>query len=191
MIMLNPEIFLQPADGLLIVDVQVDFCPGGALPIPNGDQVLDVVNLWIQTAYTKQSPLFFSRDFHPLKHPSFQDQGGSWPVHCLQDSPGAEFHPHLFLPQESILITKGVRFDHDQNSAFDQTGLQYLVQKMNLQRMIVAGLALDVCVQATVLDSLKVGLETHVLLQGTRAVSESGGQQAQQQMQQAGAVLHS
>jgi nicotinamidase/pyrazinamidase len=186
----DPESFFQPGDALLVVDVQVDFCPGGALPIPDGDQILASLNPWIRSAEAKDLHIVFSRDFHPRKHPSFQDQGGSWPVHCLQDTPGAAFHPELFLPRNRILVTKGVRFDQDQNSAFDQTGLEHLLQGLGLHRVIVAGLALDVCVLATVLDSSRLGLNTHVLLSCTRAVSESGGRDAKEQMQQAGAVLH-
>lgn len=188
--MRDPVSFLQPRDCLLVVDVQVDFCPGGALPIPEGDQVVEALNPWIHAAESMGLPLIYSRDFHPRKHPSFQEQGGQWPAHCLQDTPGAAFHPDLYLPQNSILVTKGVRFDQDQNSAFDQTGLYYLLQNLGLQRLIVGGLALDVCVRATVLDSLQQGLMTHVLLSCTKAVSNAQGQEAKEQMQEAGAVLH-
>ncbi|MFP4213933.1 MAG: isochorismatase family protein [Desulfohalobiaceae bacterium] len=181
--------FLQSKDCLLVVDVQNDFCPGGALPIPEGDQVVEALNPWIRSAQAQGLGTIFSRDFHPRMHPSFQDQGGPWPAHCLQDSPGAAFHPELYLPENRILVSKGVRFDRDQNSAFDQTGLQQLLQKLGVQRLIVGGLALDVCVLATVLDSLKLGLQTHVLLACTRAVSQEGARQALEQMQQAGAVL--
>ncbi|MFO8031205.1 MAG: isochorismatase family protein [Desulfohalobiaceae bacterium] len=89
----DPERLLQPHDCLLLVDVQLDFCPDGSLPIPEGDQVVQALNPWIRAAQAKGLDIIFSRDFHPRKHPSFQEQGGPWPEHCLQDTPGGSFPP--------------------------------------------------------------------------------------------------
>ena len=119
----------QPGDALLIIDVQNDFCPGGALPIPEGDQVVPVLNAWIDAASQAGIPVYLSRDWHPKHHPSFTEEGGLWPVHCLQDTPGAAFHPGLRVPPEAVIVTKGTRFDQDQNSAFDQTGLAVHLRK--------------------------------------------------------------
>jgi nicotinamidase/pyrazinamidase len=185
--MAKPEEILQKGDALLVVDVQKDFCPGGALPIEGGDQVVPVLNRWIAVAVQKGIPIYLSRDWHPLRHPSFQRHGGPWPPHCLQDSDGARFHPDLLAPEDAIVVTKGVRFDQDQNSAFDQTGLAVQLRKDGVRRLIVGGLAEDVCVLATVLDGLREGFEVILILDGTRPVTPDGGEQARKKMKEAGA----
>ena len=110
-------------------------------------------------------------------------------MHCVQDTWGASFHPDLLRPGASIVITKGVRFDQDQNSAFDQTGLNYLLSREQILRLWVAGLALDVCVQATVNDALQLGYRVMLLVQATRAVSPERGKTTLESLQQAGAEL--
>ena len=182
-------ISFQPGDALLIIDVQVDFCPGGALPIPAGDQVVLVLNRWIDAAAQVSIPIYLSRDWHPKHHPSFAEEGGLWPVHCLQDTPGAAFHPGLHKPPEAVIITKGTRFDQDQNSAFDQTGLAVHLRKAGIRRLIVGGLAEDVCVLSTVLDARTEGFAVSVIAAGTRPVTPEGGAAARQQMLAAGAEL--
>src|SRR5918996_307368 len=104
---------LQTGDALLLVDVQIDFCPGGALPIEDGDAVVPVLNRWIAAAVDAHVPIYASRDWHPAGHLSFKDSGGPWPAHCLEDGDGARFHPDLRLPASAIVVTKGVRFDKD------------------------------------------------------------------------------
>ncbi|MFW5452034.1 isochorismatase family protein [Thioalkalivibrio sulfidiphilus] len=183
--MSNPD-FL-PGDALLLVDVQIDFCPGGALPIEEGDQVVPVLNRYLDAAVARGVPVYASRDWHPAGHPSFKDQGGPWPVHCLQDSEGARFHPDLRLPQDTILITKGTRFDQDQNSAFDQTGLATELRRRQIRRLWVGGLAEDVCVAATVRDALDEGFDVLLIGAGTRPVTVEGGQQARRRMSASGA----
>lgn len=187
--MLANSFQLQNNDALLVVDVQNDFCPYGALPVPNGDKVVPVLNNWIKKALTQNLPIYFSRDFHPLKHPSFQSEGGRWPIHCLQDSKGARFHSDLIVPDNAIIVTKGVRFDQDQNSAFDQTGLFYQMQREGINRLCIGGLALEVCVLATALDSIRFNLDTYVLLEGSCAITDQGAQEALNQMHAAGVNL--
>ena len=179
--------FLKTGDALLIIDVQIDFCPGGSLPIEDGDQIVPVLNEWIEAARVKEIPVYASRDWHPNKHPSFKENGGLWPVHCLQDSLGAGFHPDLNLPEETVLISKGVRFDQDQNSAFDQTGLAVQLRKDGIRRLYVGGLAEDVCVLATVLDACHEGFETVLIRDATRSISQEGGRAARETMRAAGA----
>ena len=180
---------LGPGDGLLVVDVQRDFCPGGALPIERGDAVVPVLNRWLRVASERGLPVYASRDWHPRGHPSFRGQGGDWPPHCIQGSPGAAFHPDLELPEGAVLVTKGTRFDKDQLSAFDDTGLRGRLGRDGVRRLFVGGLARDVCVRATVLDALRAGLAVHVLVDGTRAVSEEDGHEALDEMARAGAKL--
>ena len=176
-------------DALVIVDVQNDFCPGGALPIDEGDRVVPVLNRWIAAARAGGSSVYASRDWHPAGHMSFQEGGGPWPPHCLQDSDGARFHPDLALPASTIVVTKGVRFDHDQNSAFDDTGLAIQLRREGVSRLFVGGLAEDVCVRATVLDGLKEGFHVILITDGTRPVTEEGGRKAREDMRKAGARL--
>jgi len=189
--MTRENISLQDSDALLVVDPQNDFCPGGALPIPQGDQVIPVINTWIRAALSRGIPVYCSRDFHPREHPSFQEQGGPWPQHCIQDTWGAGFHPHLEVPEQARLVTKGVRFDMDQNSVFQETGLISRLERDGTKRLVVMGLALDVCVRASVLDGLKSGFEMLVILDGCRAVTEESGQEAIREMEEAGAICSS
>ena len=181
------EEVLQPGDALIIVDVQNDFCPGGALPIENGDDVVPVLNRWITAAIVRHVPIYASRDWHPVGHLSFAQQGGLWPPHCIQDSDGARFHPQLQLPGSAIKITKGVRFDQDQNSVFDQTGLADQLRLTGIKRLWIGGLAEDVCVLATVLDARRYGFDVIVIENATRPVSADRGEQARRQMSAAGA----
>ena len=151
------ELTFEKGDGLLIVDLQNDFCPGGALPIEEGDAVVPVINRWIETALALKAPVYASRDWHPVAHVSFKEQEGEWPPHCLQDTEGARFHPDLKLLESVVKITKGVRFDQDQNSVFDQAGLAVRLKRDGVNRLFVGGLALDVCVLASVMDAIKEG----------------------------------
>lgn len=182
---------IRTGDGLMIVDLQVDFCPGGALPIPDGDTVLPVLNEWIAAAGTKGVPIYASRDWHPERHPSFRSEGGEWPPHCLQDSPGAAFHPRLELPERTVKVTKGTRFDQDQYSAFDQTGLRERLRKDGVHRLFVGGLAQDVCVCATVLEARSLGFEVVLIPGGSLPVTREGGVEAIRKMSEAGARVTS
>lgn len=179
----------QPGDALLLIDVQNDFCPGGALPVAEGDRVVEVLNRWLCAARASGAPVYASRDWHPLGHLSFREQGGPWPRHCVQDSPGARFHPALELPEDAIVINKGVRFDKEQYSAFHETGLASRLERDAVRRVFVGGLAQDVCVLETVLDARKAGLEVHVIASGTRPVDPEEGRRALERMRQAGAVI--
>jgi len=196
----NPELSLTvrsagtdmsggPLNDSIIVDVQNDFCPGGALPIDKGDEIVPVINRWIFAALAKGIPLYASRDWHPARHLSFQEEGGPWPVHCVQDTAGAGFHPDLRLPDSVIKVTKGVRFDRDQNSVFDGTGLAGQLRKNGIARLWVTGLAEDVCVLATVLDGRKEGFEVVLVEDATRSITRESGEKARQTMREAGARI--
>ena len=180
---------LRAGDALLVVDVQRDFCAGGALAIAGGDEVVPVLNDWIRAAADARVPVFVSRDWHPRGHPSFAERGGPWPAHCVQDTPGAAFHPELRVPPDAVLVSKGARFDKDQSSAFDDTGLAAELERRGVRRLFVGGLAEDVCVRATVLDALDGGFEVHVLEDATRPVDRVGGANARAAMRAAGAVI--
>jgi nicotinamidase/pyrazinamidase len=182
-----PHQSLQPGDALIVVDVQEDFCPGGALPIERGDEVVPILNRWISAAVDARVPVVASRDWHPEHHMSFAESGGEWPVHCVQDSAGARMHHDLKLPASAILVTKGAHLDRDQYSAFDGTELAADLRKRGVTRVWIGGLAEDVCVRATVLDARQEGFETIVIADGTRPVTREGGARADEEMRQAGA----
>ncbi len=180
---------LEAGDGLLLVDVQRDFCPGGALAVEEGDLIVPLLNRWLRAARERGIPVYASRDWHPRGHPSFAEQGGPWPTHCIQDSPGADFHPGLELPADAVLVTKGVRFDRDEYSVLGDTGLADRLRRDGVERLWVGGLALDVCVRASVLDALRTGFQVHLLVDATRPVSAEEGRRALDEMKSAGAVL--
>ena len=190
MIDMDPLKTLRKGDALLVVDVQRDFCPGGAVAITAGDAVIPVLNQWLEAARDRGVPVYASRDWHPREHPSFREQGGPWRSHCVQGTEGAAYHPSLRLPPNTIHIAKGTRLDRDQLSAFDETGLAEHMQKHGVKRVWVGGLAQDQCVRATVIDARREGFEVHVLADATRAVSTTDGQKALREMGAAGAIVH-
>lgn len=187
--MAEPKQRLGRDDAVLAVHVQNDFCPGGALPVPKGDEVVPVLNRWIRAAREQGARVYASRDWHPLRHPSFESEGGEWPPHCIQDSPGARFHPDLELPADVPIVSSGVRFDHDQYSGFNETGFAELLGRDGVRRLWVGGLALEVCVFHTVMDGLASGFEMHLLRDACRALDEGGGEEAVRKLREAGARI--
>lgn len=187
--MSQTPIALKPGDALFVVDVQNDFCPEGALPIESGNEVVPELNRWLDVADEASVPVYASRDWHPLTHLSFQPHGGPWPIHCVQDTRGAAFHAGLRLPRDAIVVTKGTRFDKDQYSAFDETGLSEELRRNDISRLWIGGLALDVCVRATVLDAVKAGFEVHLIVEGSRPVTPEGGEGALAEMRNAGVII--
>jgi nicotinamidase/pyrazinamidase len=162
---------------LLIVDMQRDFMPGGALPVPEGDTIIPKVNAYIGQFRMAGAPLFASRDWHPPETSHFQAQGGPWPPHCVQGTPGAEFHPDLKLPEEIVIVSKGMDPNEDAYSAFQARSLaegrtlgEYL-RARGVAHLYVLGLALDYCVKWSALDAVRQGLRATVLIDATRAVN--------------------
>ena len=180
---------LQPGDALLIVDVQNDFFPAGALPVADGDKIIPTVNQWITAAQKAHIPIFISRDWHPHNHCSFQTYGGRWPAHCVQNTQGAEFHAAINVPKNAILISKAFTRDKDAYSAFE--GITPDGKKMadhlrahNITRLWVCGLALDYCVRASAIDARALGIEVHVLLAATRPVAKETGEKTLAELRQ-------
>lgn len=178
-------------DALLVVDVQNDFCPGGRLAVVGGDEIVPVLNRWIESAHKAGAQVVASRCWHPPHHVSFEERGGTWPEHCVRGGAGAEFHPGLDLPREALIISKGMDPDKDNYSAFDDTGLAERLRSRGVTRVWVGGLAQDVCVRATVLDALNEGFETHLIANATRPVelTPGDGARALKEMCAAGAYL--
>lgn len=180
---------LGPEDAVVLVDVQRDFCPGGALPVPEGDRVVSVLNRWVERAARAGAVVVASRDHHPPEHVSFATRGGPWPEHCVQGTPGAELHPELRLPEGALELMKGQDPNREAYSAFDGTALAERLRARGVRRVFVGGLAEDVCVRATVLAALREGFEAHLLANATRPVDAREGRRARREMQESGAVL--
>jgi nicotinamidase/pyrazinamidase len=185
----TPYEYIEKGDAVLVVDVQKCFCPGGELPVGNCDSVVRILNEWIEAAILKGVPVYFTRDWHPRNHISFENFGGQWPLHCIQDTDGARFHPGLKRPGNAVVVTKGVRFDQDQYSAFDQTGLAVQLRKDGIRRIWIGGLALDVCVYESVMDALKEGFEVRLLREASCPVDVKNGLKALKEMEAAGAQI--
>lgn len=159
-------------DFLIIVDVQRDFCPGGALPVPEGDQVVPVLNRYIDAFRKAKAKIFATRDWHPPNHVSFKGYGGVWPPHCIQGSKGAEFHSELRLPEDVDIISKATDPSRESYSGFDGTELEEELKKRGANRIFVGGLATDYCVKNTVLDALRLGFETILLVDATKGINQ-------------------
>ena len=175
---------------LIIVDVQNDFCPGGTLAVKDGDQVVGPLNKLIREFERTGDPIFKSRDWHPATTKHFQKFGGTWPVHCVQNTRGAEFHPDLIDSDRITIISKGLG-DEDSYSAFDGTKLEAMLQELCVEELIIGGLATDYCVKQTVLDGLKNGFKVKAVSEAMRAVeAEPGdGEKAIEEMKAAGAEI--
>lgn len=169
---------------LLIIDVQNDFCPGGALAVPNGNQVVAPLNRAITHAMANSWLVVASRDWHPSQTIHFKEFGGLWPVHCVQNTSGAEFHPSLNLPEGTIVVSKGMNNQDDGYSLFEGVNLREndwplslssVIMLYNCREVYVGGLATDYCVKATALDAVKKGFKTYLLLDACRAVNVNPG----------------
>ncbi len=180
---------MEDGDALLVVDVQNDFCPGGALAVAEGDEVISPLNRLIKAARAEGRPIVASRDWHPPGHISFAERGGPWPPHCVQQSHGAAFHPDLELPEDAKVVSKGQSPEKDDYSAFQGTGLDSYLKARGVRRLWVGGLAQDVCVRATVIDALDEGFEVHLFRDATRPVNAEDPDAAMDEMLQAGALV--
>lgn len=161
---------------LLVVDVQNDFCPGGALAVPDGDKIVPVLNKYIAKFSKENLPVFFSRDWHPKKTVHFKKFGGTWPVHCLQETKGAEFHPKLKMPKEAMILSKGMSAQEDSYSAFqaqDENGMRFLnlLKIFGITELYIGGLATDYCVRFSAIDALKNGFKVNLLADAVKGVN--------------------
>ena len=189
------NVTIDPArDALIVVDVQNDFCPGGSLAVPAGDEVAPVLNRYAERFARAGAPVFASRDWHPARTRHFKAGGGVWPPHCVQDTQGADFHPGLGLPPGTEVVSKGMDPAEDAYSVFQaetSAGMPFAAAlgEQGVGRLFIGGLATDYCVKATALDALKEGFEV-VLLEdaiGAVDVAPGDGARAIEEMARAGA----
>lgn len=156
---------------LIVVDVQNDFCPGGALAVTDGDKVVDPINELSKQFEADGLPIIFTRDWHPANHLSFKENGGIWPPHCIAGTPGAAFHPNLYFPSVAFLVSKATEPDMEAYSGFQGTGLASWLRQIDVDELVVAGLATDYCVKNTVIDAIKLGFKVTLALNAIKAVN--------------------
>jgi nicotinamidase/pyrazinamidase len=180
----------QKKQALIVVDVQNDFCPGGSLAVAHGDQVVGPLNKLIDKFLADGLPVYKTRDWHQPTTKHFQKYGGTWPVHCVQGTRGAEFHPQLRDDPRVHIISKGLG-DTDCYSAFDETDLAQQLRNQGISELLVGGLATDYCVKNTVLDAIKNGFHVKALEDAMKAVdvNPGDGERAKKEMQAAGAIM--
>jgi nicotinamidase/pyrazinamidase len=186
---MNP-IALTPADALIIVDLQNDFLPGGSLGVPQGDDVIAPIQRLIGLYQAHGLPIYASRDWHPVGHCSFTEQGGIWPIHCIAGSHGAAFSAAIPLEEFTTVISKATTVEKDAYSAFNGTGLGDQMRARGIERVAVCGLATDYCVLNTARDALTEGFAALLVLDAIRAVNvkPGDGERAIAEMQAAGAL---
>jgi nicotinamidase/pyrazinamidase len=167
---------MESKKALVIVDVQNDFCPGGALGVQDGDRVVPVLNRYIEKFAQAGMPVLVTRDWHPPRTTHFNTAGGLWPPHCVQGSKGAEFHPALKISSDTVVLSKGMAVDEDNYSGFDAVDsrgvvLKDVLRQSGIERIYVGGLATDYCVKETVLDGLGEGFQVVLLQDAVRGVN--------------------
>jgi nicotinamidase/pyrazinamidase len=162
---------LTTGTALLVIDVQNDFLPGGALAVRGGNAILPVLNRYLAAANSSGTPVYASRDWHPVNHCSFTPQNGAWPPHCVADTQGAAFAPALELPSRTVIVDKGTHPDLEAYSAFAGTGLAERLRAAGISNVLVGGLAADYCVLNTVTEALAEGFGVIVLCDGIAAVN--------------------
>lgn len=172
---------------LVIVDVQNDFCLGGKLPVPEGDKVVAVLNGYIEIFKVKNLPIFASRDWHPQQTKHFKESGGDWPKHCLQNTKGAEFHPSLNLPEDTIVLSKGMDPESEGYSAFEGKNkegknFQKLLKTKKVKKLYIGGLATDFCVKHTVLEALAQGFQVQLLVDAIKGVNPDKSEEIKKEM---------
>ena len=176
---------------LLLVHLQNDFCPGGALAVPGGNEIMALANACIQLFLSQGIPVVATRDWHPANHCSFKEQGGPWPPHCVQGSFGAQFHPELQLPPGTLIVSGATNPKKEAYSGFDGTSLEDRLEDLGAETLFVLGLATDYCVKQTVLDACQRGFRVILLEDGIRGIEVRPGDcsQALSEMREAGAIL--
>jgi nicotinamidase/pyrazinamidase len=175
------------AEALLIIDFQNDFTSGGALEVPNGDEIADPV----KRLADRFDIVMATRDWHPPDHASFETQGGPWPVHCVRGTPGAEFHPAMDAVALDEVVDVGREREDEGYSGFEKSELANLLRERGVDKVYVTGLATDYCVRASAIDACREGFDTTVVEDAIRAVNvePDDGERAIEDMKRAGATL--
>jgi nicotinamidase/pyrazinamidase len=173
------------SEALLIIDFQNDFTSGGALEVPEGDEIAEPV----KRLADRFEIVMATRDWHPPDHASFETQGGPWPVHCVRGTPGAEFHPAMDEVALDEVVDVGREREDEGYSGFEKSELANLLRERGVDKVFVTGLATDYCVRASAIDACREGFDTTVVEDAIRAVNVNpdDGERAIEDMKQAGA----
>jgi nicotinamidase/pyrazinamidase len=182
---------LEKKKALIVVDVQNDFCPGGSLPVAQGNEVVAPLNQLMKEFLDRGEPVYKTRDWHPPQTKHFAGYGGIWPFHCVQNTRGAEFHPDLLDDPRITVISKGIDDKSDGYSGFDGTNLGELLREEGVSEIWVGGLATDYCVKETVIDGVRRGFKVKALADAMRSVNVNpdDGANAVEQMKSVGAEI--
>jgi nicotinamidase/pyrazinamidase len=162
---------IRPDDALVIVDVQHDFLPGGALAVAEGERIFAPLN----ALAPRFAHVYATRDWHPADHSSFAQHGGPWPVHCVANTHGAAFDPRLELAHVHVVVEKGTARETDGYSGFAATRLEQDLREHGVRRLFIGGLATDYCVKATALDAKRAGFDAVVIQDASAAVNVDPG----------------
>ena len=173
---------MPASKALLVVDIQNDFCPGGSLGVKDGDQIIPVINQYVQLFLKSNLPVFVSRDWHPPNTKHFQQFGGPWPIHCVQHTKGGGFHPDFRVPDKAIIVSKGTDPQLDGYSVFEAIDAENkpfpeILKNLAISELYIAGIATDYCVKFTAIDALKKGLKLTVLVDAIKGVNEEASEQ--------------
>jgi nicotinamidase/pyrazinamidase len=174
-------------EALLIVDVQNDFLPGGALAVPDGDAVIDPINALV--ADPRFAIVLATRDWHPPDHNSFAEQGGPWPPHCVQDTPGAELTDRLDRDAIDAVIDTGTTPEAEGYSGFENDELRELLRLEQIDALTIVGLATDVCVKHTAADALRETLRVTIETDAVRGIDADESAHALKELSEAGALV--
>ena len=176
---------------LVVIDIQNDFCPGGALAVAEGDRVVEPTNRLIGHFRRQGAPIFYTRDWHPANHCSFKQFGGPWPVHCVQNSAGAQFHRDLDAPDDAAILNKAWQPDSEDFSGKSSSELFTRLVQAHVRRVVLAGLATEYCIKATAHDARAEGFEVIVITDAIRPVNvrPGDGQRALDDMRARGVAL--
>ncbi|WP_456367789.1 nicotinamidase [Thermococcus sp.] len=177
----------MPEEALIVVDMQRDFMPGGALPVPEGDKIIPKCNEYIKEFKERGALIVATRDWHPENHISFRERGGPWPKHCVQNTPGAEFVVNL--PEDAVIISKATEPDKEAYSGFEGTNLAEILKKNGVKRVYICGVATEYCVRATALDALKNGFEVYLLRDAVKGIRKEDEEKALEEMKRAGVII--
>ena len=174
---------MQSKKALLVVDLQNDFCPGGALGVSEGDLIIPKINNYVDLFLKKKLPVFVSRDWHPKQSKHFKQAGGPWPPHCVQNTEGAKFHPAFHVPEDAIIMSKGTNPELDGYSVFEAHDSQNrsfseILNSMGIDELYIAGIATDYCVKMTSLDALNSGFVVHVLTDAIKGVDKNDSERS-------------
>ncbi|MCS7111621.1 MAG: nicotinamidase [Ignisphaera sp.] len=179
---------IRAIDALIVVDMQNDFMPGGALPVENALTIIPTINEYLKIFNDSAAVIVATRDWHPPNHISFNTRGGPWPPHCIQGSKGAEFHPLLKLPSSAIVVSKAIDENREAYSGFDSTELESVLRRRGVKRVFVCGVATEYCVRATAIDAMKLGFQTHILIDAIKGIDRVRSEEVMNELLNCGSI---